>query len=204
MTPIRFVLVLLLASALLVGCGAEEETAEPDPAPPATEPQEPATEPQEPGEPTGEMQACTNREQGYTVEYPADWHTNEPDHPSPACRYFDEEPIDVPEATEFFGAAITISREPVAAEELLEGGDPGREVLSREEFEVDGRRAFRVESESTGEGLLDAGVRFYEVIVVANGESVILTTYDFDEHDYDANREVLDRMAETLRLDDAA
>jgi hypothetical protein len=196
----RSTLPLLLAAALLtfVACGGEEEADAPAPPTPAeTEPVDTETEPVEP-EPA-DTAPCTNEEAGYTVEYPADWHTNEDDVVA-ACTFFDPDPIEVPEATEFFGAAVTISREPVAAEAVVEGPDPTREVLEREETEVAGQRAFRIESESTGDGLLDAGVRTYQIVVVVDGESLILSTYDLEEHDYERNREVVDEMAATLQL----
>lgn len=196
MTVPRLPLALLLAAALLAGCGADETDEAGAPEPPVT-----GTAPVDTGpvEEPAERQRCES-EQGYTVEFPGDWHTNEPDAPAPACTFFDPDPLDVPEATEFFGAAVTVSREPVAAEEIVEGPDPSREVLSREETEVAGQRAFRIEAESTGEGLFDAGVRSYQVIVVVDGESLILSTYDFEDQDYERNREVVDEMAASLEL----
>jgi hypothetical protein len=202
----RVALALLLSAALLAfaACGADEEPeVQPPEAPPPAETEPPEPDPAETDDLAAETITCTNEEAGYTVEYPADWHTNEGDGPQ-ACSYFDPEPIEVPEATEFFGAAVLVSREPVAAEDLVEGPDPTREVLEREETEVAGQRAFRIESESTGDGLLDAGVRYYEIVVVLDGESLILSTYDLEEHDYERNREVVDEMAASLQLLDGA
>jgi hypothetical protein len=207
----RIGLAAFLAAALLAACGADDdqEVQPPQEAPPAeTEP--PDTDPvetepveTEPADPPAETASCTNEDAGYTVQYPADWHPNEGDVAQP-CSFFDPEPFEVPEATEFFGAAISVRREPIAAEDLVEGPDPTREVLEREETEIAGQRAFRIESESTGDGLLEAGVRYYQVIVVVDGESLIVETYDLDEHDYEQNREVVDELAESLQLTAAA
>jgi hypothetical protein len=208
----RLVLVLLASLALLVlaGCGGDEEADAPaTPQPTGTEPGE--VEPPEPTEPVetepaetepgeGDTTSCTNEEAGFRVDYPADWYTNDETGPVQPCTFFDSEPFEVPVATEFFGAAVAVSRQPVAAEEILEGVDPTREVLEREETEVAGQRAFRMEAESTGDGLLDAGVRYYQVVVAVNGESLILATYDLDEQDYERNREVVDEMADSLEL----
>jgi hypothetical protein len=205
-TRSTFAVLLTAAALLLAGCGADDEPEAP-PEPPAAEPEppeeppepEPPDEPAEPPDEPAETATCTNEEAGYSIEYPADWHVNEGDDAEP-CSFFDPEPIDVPEATEFFGAAVLVSLEPVAAEEIVEGPDPTREVLEREETEIAGQRAFRMESESTGDGLLDAGIRYYQVVVVVDGESLIVSTYDLEEHDYDRNREVVDEMAESLEL----
>lgn len=206
----RLALTAVLAAALLIACGADDDAGvqppqEPPPAetePPDTDPVETEPVETEPADPATETASCTNEEAGFTVQYPADWHPNEGDVAQP-CTFFDPEPFEVPEATEFFGAAISVRREPIAAEDLVEGPDPTREVLEREETEVAGQRAFRVESESTGDGLLDAGVRFYQVVVVLDGDSLIVETYDLDDHDYERNREVADEMADSLELQGA-
>lgn len=216
MNTLRLALVLLLSATLLAACGGDDDAdVQPPQEPPPAETEPSDTDPvetdpvetdpveTEPDEPATETAACTNEEAGYTVQYRADWHPNEGDVAQP-CSLFDPEPFEVPEATEFFGAAISVRREPIAAEDLVEGADPTREVLEREETEIAGQRAFRIESESTGDGLLDAGVRSYQVIVVVDGESLIVETYDLDEHDYEQNREVVDEMAESLQLTAAA
>ena len=201
MVPVRLVLLALAVVALAAGCGGDDDAGTTVTEPPRVEPietdgAETATE----TDAAAETASCDNPEAGYRVEYPADWHVNDEEGPGEPCSWFDPEPFEVPEATEFFGAAVSISREPVAAEVIVEQADLGREVLSREETEVAGQRAFRIESESTGEALLDAGVRYYQVVVVVDGESLILSTYDLPEHDYERNREVLDEMASTLEL----
>ena len=81
---------------------------------------------------------------------------------------------------------------------MLLGDDRTRTVLEQEATEIGGRDAVRVEAESTGEGLLDAGVRFYQVAVAADGESVILSTYDLGDLDYERNKQVVDELADSL------
>jgi hypothetical protein len=183
-------LAILAGSLAFAGCGnddggvATEETARPtEPATTA----EPAT--------TGEAATaeCTSDEGDYRIEYPAGWHEER-------CAFFDPDPFEVPEATEFLESAVLVSREPVSLETLA-GDDRTREILTLEETQIAGREAVRLEAETTGEGLLDRGVRFYLVGVEADGESVILTTYDLGDADFERNVEVLDEMAESLQLE---
>lgn len=203
MPRIALALLATLGVLTLSACGGDDEPEVQPPEAPVTETEPPDTGGEEgPAEtepdPAGETSSCTNGEAGYALEYPADWHTNEGDGVAP-CSFFEPEPFEVPEATEFF-PAVSVSREPVAAEQVVEGPDPTREVLEREETEVAGRRAFRMEARTTGEGLLDAGVRYHQVVVDVEGESLILSTYDLEDRDYERNREVLDGMVDSLEL----
>ncbi len=143
-------------------------------------------------------QSCENPEAGYAVRYPEGWHSNPGDVASP-CSYFHPEPFEVPEATEALGMAISVSREPVAFNRIA-GGDRAIRVVSREETEVDGRRAIARETEATGDALLPAGVRGYQYLVDLDGETLVASTYDVEGLDFERNRSVLDRMAETLAL----
>lgn len=149
-------------------------------------------------EPAAETADCTNEASGFRLEYPADWHTNDGDVGEP-CSFFDPEPIEVPEATEFFDVAVIVSREPVTLD-VIAGEDPSRTVLEREETEIAGGRAMRMEIEATGQGLLDRGTRSYQVVVDADGESLIVSTFDVGDLDYGRNKEIVDQMADSLEL----
>lgn len=142
--------------------------------------------------------ACTNEASGYRVQYPADWYTNKGD-PTEPCSFFHSEPFEVPEGTEFLDVGALVGREPVPFD-VVAGEDPSRTVLEEEETEIAGNRAVRLESEATGEGLLDRGTRFYEVIVEVDGESLIVSTFDLGDLDYERNKEVVDEIAAGLEL----
>jgi hypothetical protein len=156
-----------------------------------------ATDPT-PEEPTAETAECTNEASGYRVEYPADWHTNDGGAGEP-CSFFDPEPVEVPEATEFFDVAVIVSREPVTLD-VIAGEDPSRTVLEREETQIAGGRALRMEIEATGQGLLDRGTRSYQVVVDVDGESLIVSTFAVGDLDYGRNKEIVDQMADSLEL----
>lgn len=105
----------------------------------------------------------------------------------------------MPEATEFFDVAVVVSREPVPLD-VIAGDDPSQAVLEREEAEIAGSRAVRIEAEATGEGLYPAGTRHYQVAVEADGETVLLSTFEVGGLDYERNKEVVDEMADSLEL----
>lgn len=144
-------------------------------------------------------QACTNDEAGYTVELPQGWSTNDGEV-VPPCRFFHPEPFEVPEATEVIGLAVTVSVEPVPFERVSSPDDMSEDELSREQTTVAGRPAVRVETVSTGEGLLPEGVRSYRYAVDLDGRTLIAVTRDVEGLDYAENQEVVDAMMDSLEL----
>lgn len=74
----------------------------------------------------------------------------------------------------------------------------GRRDLSRESATVDGRPAMRIESETTGEGLYDAGIRSYQYFVDLGDATMVASTYDVGTLSFDRKRRILDAMMETL------
>ena len=191
-------LALLLALALFAAAGCGDEGTDTGPSA-GTGTQ--TTAAPEPGEPTAGTQRCTNEQDGYSVEFPADWQTNSDDPPT--CSFFDPEPIMVPERPRDVAglAAISIRREPVAFSRVT-GEDPATRVVERADAEVAGRPAVRRVTESTGEGLLPEGRRSYEYLVDLDGETLIASTLDGGGRDFAANRERLDEMMRSLELQD--
>jgi hypothetical protein len=167
-----------------------------------------APERQRPGEPQppppppaamAETARCTNPQHGYSVSYPADWHTNTSEV-MPTCSFFDPRPIRLPPASEVpIDIAIQMGREQAGFEEVA-GASPGEQQLSREEMVWLDRRASRIESVSTGEGLYDAGLRSYRVVVDLGGEVFVAATFDAGELPFEEKRRILDSMLGTLEL----
>jgi hypothetical protein len=190
----RFVVATLAASLAAAGCGGAagegvETGAEPE--------AEVTTGPVEPYVPPG-LTECTNDQAGYALSYPSDWHTNE-NGAAPACTYFSPEPVQVPDATESYRVPVTVSRELVPLDALA-SGDPSREILSHKQAKIAGSRAFRLEVRSTGVGLLPPSIRYYQVAVAVDGETIVLSTHAVEGLDYGRNKQVVDVIAENLQL----
>jgi hypothetical protein len=190
--PVRHV--RLLAAALLAvlavlaaGCAADGDTATT------------TTLPAETGAAEATAQRCTNDEDGFSVAFPASWHTNA-DEVAAACSFFHPDEFEVPERTETLGVAILISREPVAFEAVA-GEQPSRRDVTREELTVAGRPAVRLEYVATADGLLPEGTPVYEVLVDLDGSTLIAATQGLDDLDFEANKDVLDLMVDSLRID---
>lgn len=139
---------------------------------------------------------CENPDAGYAVRYPAGWHTNDGSVTAP-CSFFHPEPFELPEASEPPPLAVSISREPIALADLA-GESPATRVLASEEVEVAGRPALRRETESTGDGLLPAGVRSLEYLVDLDGETLVAATRSHGGLAFERNGEVLQEMVATL------
>jgi hypothetical protein len=193
MTLARIVTLAFLVT-VLAACGGTGDDPLPPPSPDAG-----PTVGAEPG-PAGEWRTCRNEQAAATIAFPGDWFTNVEDA-LPACSIFDPEAIDLPETGEVPPAlAIVVRREDVAQAELVEE-DMFEEQLSREEVEVDGRPAVRIESEATGAGLLDAGTRSYRYYVDLDGDTLIAETHDVEGTDFERNRRILDDMMAQVRID---
>lgn len=188
---------LVAITALFAGCeGSPAGDGDPDVAPPA-----PAVAPETSLKSTlAEMRQCENPVGGYTVGYPVAWHVHDGEVVD-ACSLFHPEPFDVPPASELpMEIAIAISVQPIPFDSVLTG-DRGRRDLSRQPTRVDGRQAVRIDSETTGEGLYDAGVRYYHYLVdLREDGTLIAVTYDAGSPAFERRRAVLDAMMRTLRF----
>lgn len=200
-------LALLCALALLLAaCGGDG--ADP-PAGDATPPQ--TVEPTTP-EPTATTPAptpgptlgasCTNPQDGYGLDYPQDWHVNDPGNPTEPCRVFHPEPFDLEPGTEIDPAlAIVADLEPVPMERMAQG-DPDVEVLRREEVTVAGHEALVLETRATEDApLLEPGTRTYLYLVrVGTEHTFVLRATDRGEPAYETKIEVLRAMVATVRF----
>jgi hypothetical protein len=111
---------------------------------------------------------CTNERRGYAISYPSGWYTTHL-RPSQACEYFDPEPFEIIEGTEFPPTGLFVSLTDQTVEEYLEQlTDPMFfETIRREETRVGGRPAVLVETSSTGQGESEPGQRTYGYVVEA-------------------------------------
>jgi hypothetical protein len=143
---------------------------------------------------------CSNPRHGYSVSYPAGWHTNS-GAVVPLCTAFDPEPIEIPPHSEMpFDISVVIDVEDVGVDVLTQSSRFER-ILSSERLTVDRRDAWRVEAEATGEGLPSAGFRSLRFVVdLGDGRTLIATTHDTDSGDYQRDQEVLRRMVQSLDL----
>lgn len=147
----------------------------------------------------GETRECMNREQGYSLEYPADWQVNDAELMGP-CALFDPDPLDVPENSELPPSiAVAIDVEPVPFATVT-GEVMGRREISREATIVDGRTAVRMEAESTGEGLHDRGLRSYHYFIDLGAMTMVATTHGVGDMPFDRKRRILDAMMATLEF----
>lgn len=190
----------LLTLALLgTACGAGDTGPSPSPTPTAG-PDGTAT-----GTPGGvAAQTCRTEVDGYAVDYPGDWHVNDPDEDAP-CRWFHPEPFDLPEAQDEVGIAIHLSFAPDGFENLRERTDDGpEEILDEQERTVAGGPALRLETRITEEALLPEGTRTTQWMVDFGARTMVATTTEAARAgEYGENVEVLDGMMRSLRRVDA-
>jgi hypothetical protein len=141
----------------------------------------------------GGSQECLNREEGYSVSYPEGWRVNTGGVLGD-CSVFDPEPVRIPRDSEIpTDLAIVIGFQPVPISTLA-GDMRGRREISRETTTVDGRAAIRMDSESTGEGLHDAGLRSYEYFVDLGDSTMVAATHDSGPLPFARKRLILDAM----------
>jgi hypothetical protein len=150
-----------------------------------------------------EAQACTNTADGFTVEYPSDWFTNdrveqEFSDPVPACRYFGADPLEIlPNAGLPPTVAITIQR---ASEPPR--GDPNATVVRRDEVVIDGRPAVVTEEEwpVDPDQATSGHRRTTYTIETASGDFLVAATKEAGD-DHEPIGAVLEAMMASIELD---
>jgi hypothetical protein len=148
-------------------------------------------------EPFALLQRCTNTKHGFSVSYPAGWHTNDGKVLAP-CSLFDPSPIVVPEQSELpFEIAIVIG-----IDETPFNRDPKssqwERVLSVEPLTLRGSEALRLEVEATGEGLAERGMRTLRYTVGLGGGRTLTAATHSANPSYEEHKKVLARMMETI------
>lgn len=166
-----------------------------EPAPPA-----PVSVTNPPGEKAQALtQRCTNARHGFSVSYPTGWSTND-GSVLPACSVFHPAPIQVPRESEIpFELAVVIGVENVKFDPAVRSSQWER-VISTQRSMIEGRNTVRVESEATGEGLAERGLRSVRYVVdLGNGRTLVATTNATSDA-YARNQEVLARMVASISV----
>lgn len=165
--------------------GGESESGDPDEGPPAL------------------AQECTNPADGYTIGYPAGWHTKGEDGQTEPCGWFHPEPFELPQEQEVTDKAVSAYVDPIPFEDSRDPDDLATaSVLVDEQRTVDGRRAVRTETVANGQGMYPEGTRHYSYrIDVGEGETMLVSTHSHvPEIDYEDAKAVVDRMVDSLRF----
>ncbi|MGH3443704.1 MAG: hypothetical protein ACRDUY_16985 [Nitriliruptorales bacterium] len=136
----------------------------------------------------------------WSVELPADWHTNE-GQVLPPCSIFHPEQFELEEATQIpFDLAVTVREDQVDFETASGEDTRGVDVTSRSEATVDGRTAVVIDGVGTGETLIPEGLEFREYVVDLDGAVLIASTYAEGELDFEEKTAILDQMMQTLEI----
>lgn len=184
--------VTFIAAATLLTCSSPAPDVEAPRA--AAQQQQPAPAPK-----PALSQRCTNEQHGYTVSYPAGWHTND-GSVIPACSAFDPRPVAIPRESEIpfeLSVVLNVQQMPMAR---LGDSSQWERVLSAERTTIGGRPALRVETEATGEGLAERGMRTLRYAIdLGAGRTLIASTHDANPA-YAQNKDVLAAMIQTVAV----
>lgn len=141
---------------------------------------------------------CTNAQRGYSVGYPAGWHS------AYGCRYLDPEPLDIPPNTDgFFSAVAVVDGDTSFDQARQRSTDRFVVIVSREETTIGDRRAVRYETSATGEGLFHKGSRLYSVVLDNGGRAFEVLTAWFpgtSTSEYELRKRMVDEMVKTVRF----
>lgn len=164
---------------------------------PATYVAQPATEP--PAAPDIALAAtCINETAGYSVRYPEDWQTNDGDV-TQVCQAFDPSEITLPERAESFDEAVLIRVDAIAFNRIIANENIAERIISQRFITIAGQQALVSEGESTGQGLLPAGIRSYRYVVDWGDRILVGSTYDIATQQYERNKQVLAAMMNSLQ-----
>jgi hypothetical protein len=171
---------------------AAASSSPPAPAGPSAAP-DPGPAPAEPVE-----RRCDHPTEGFSVAFPADWFVAEPDGIEP-CTFFHPEPLTLPPNSEATGVAIRVDVRDVPFEQARQDALAEGEQTAQDRTVAE-RSAVRLQGVLTEEVLLPAGTRVTTWLVELDTGTLLLTTDDAGEDDYEAAVVVLDAMAESLEI----
>ena len=140
---------------------------------------------------------CANATLGYSIAYPRGWHHD------PNCAFFDPESFEVPENSDFYGAALEVQVAQDSWANVVSGLTDSRffRTVSRRALRVNGRAAALVEVESTGDGLFERGYRLYAYVVDVPGRPpVVVQATRRPGAAWENRKQVADRAVRSLRI----
>lgn len=146
------------------------------------------------------LRTCAAAADGYRVEHPRDWHTNEAGETEP-CRFFHPDPFDATQATEATEVAIVLRFTGAAFEALVSEtveAASGAVVVEDERLTVDGMDAARIRTRATGDGLLPEGAIAVRWFVDFGGRTMTAATLSVADAAFERSVEVLDHMMRTM------
>jgi hypothetical protein len=145
------------------------------------------------GMPSG-WRLCTNERLGYAVGYPSDWYSPALSAES-ACTFFDPTPIQLPEASDVFGATLEVAPAQESFKAVVRGLVEGRKVIERRELTVSGRPAVQL---LTGAEKANESAEY----VVDRGREppLVLRTVNEPNSNWEERLRILDEAARTLVL----
>jgi hypothetical protein len=140
---------------------------------------------------------CRNAALGYSIAYPRGWHRDR------NCAFFDPRPFEVPENSDFYGAALEVQVAQDTWANVVRGLTDERfaRTISRRSLRVNGRRAVLVEVEASGQGLYERGYRQYAYVVdVPRRPPVVVQATRRPGASWAGRKAVADRAVRSLRL----
>jgi len=151
--------------------------------------------------PTG-WKTCTNRALGFSIAYPARWHTARLTAAG-ACLFFEPKPFRIPPNSDFTGTALEVQPTQQSYAGLIRTlSDPRfSRVQSRRRATVAGRPATRLETVATGAGLLNRGTRTYAYVIDRGRKpAFVVQTTRAAGASWPARKRIVDRAVRTLRF----
>lgn len=139
----------------------------------------------------------------FTIDYPTGWWTNSGDE-APPCRLFHPEEQRVQAESLHYAVQVFIDNVTFDRAVGQNDDEAGPETLSREQTTIEGRQAVVIETRSTGEGLSPEGTLQYAYIIDLDGEIFIIETHSTGGTDYERDKQLVDRMVDTLRFSTAS
>lgn len=143
---------------------------------------------------------CVNRGVGFRISYPAGWYTH---HPAPevACFFFDPRTFEYPPDDDVRPTALQVRPGGTFDEALDAATDPRVvEIIEREDLELAGRRAVRVETRTRSGGAYGAGTLTYAYILDREPRAFVVRTASAAEIDYEPWKRIVDRAVETMEF----
>lgn len=138
----------------------------------------------------------------FMIDYPTGWWTNSGDE-APPCRLFHPEEQRVQAESLHYAVRVFIDNVAFDRAPGQNDDEAGPETRSREQTTIEGRRAVVIETRSTGEGLSPEGTLQYAYIIDLDGQIFIIETHSTGDTDYERDKQLIDRMVDTLELSTA-